>query len=49
MTKINITDVVTNDTTCSTINDMNMDIASNVADVAADLSNDVATNIAASR
>ena len=41
MTKINITDIVTNNATCSTINDMDIDVASDVAD-------DVAADVAAS-
>ena len=39
MTKINVTDVVTNNATCSTINDMDIDVASSVA---ADMPDDVA-------
>ena len=45
MTKINVTDIVTNNATCSTINDMDMDIdmASYVAaDVASNMADDVA-------
>ena len=43
MTKINVTDIVTNNATCSTINDMDMDMASYVAaDVASNMANDVA-------
>ena len=41
MTKINITDVVTNNATCSTIKDIDIDVASDVAD-------DVAADVAAS-
>ena len=38
MTKINITDIVTDNATCSTINDMDVDVASYVAaDVADDM------------
>ena len=39
MTKINVTDVVTNNATCSIINDMDIDVASYVA---ADMFDDVA-------
>ena len=43
MTKINVTDIVTNNATCSTINDMDMDMASYVAaDVASNMADDVA-------
>jgi len=43
MTKINITDIVANNATCSTINDMDMDMASYVAaDVASNMADDVA-------
>ena len=39
MTKINITDIVTDNTACSTINDMDIDVASDVADdMAGDIS-----------
>ena len=37
MTKINVTDVVTDNATCSTINDMDIDVA---ADVASDVAGD---------
>ena len=52
MTKINVTDVVTDNATCSTINDMDIDMASYVAadmasDVAADMASDVANDMAA--
>ena len=43
MTKINVIDVVTDNATCSTINDMDIDMASYVA---ADMASDVAANIA---
>ena len=43
MTKINVTDVVTNNATCSTINDMDIDMAS---DVAANVASDVAAHMA---
>jgi len=43
MTKINVTDIVTNNATCSTINDMDMDMASYVAaDVASNMADDMA-------
>ena len=43
MMKINITDIVTNNATCSTINDMDIDMASYVAaDVASNMADDVA-------
>ena len=43
MTKINVTDIVTNNATCSTINDMDIDMASYVAaDVASNIADDVA-------
>ena len=43
MTKINITDIVANNATCLTINDMDMDMASYVAaDVASNMADDVA-------
>ena len=43
MTKINVTDIVANNATCSTINDMDMDMASHVAaDVASNMADDVA-------
>jgi len=43
MTKINVTDIVTNNATCSTINDMDIDMASYVvADVASNMADDVA-------
>ena len=43
MTKINVIDVVTDNATCSTINDMDMDMASYVAaDVASNMADDVA-------
>ena len=43
MTKINVIDIVTNNATCSTINDMDMDMASYVAaDVASNMADDVA-------
>jgi len=43
MTKINVTDIVANNATCSTINDMDMDMASYVAaDVASNMADDVA-------
>ena len=49
MTKINITDIVTNNATCSTINDMDIDVASDItADVASDVADDVAVDVAAS-
>jgi len=35
MTKINVTYVVTNNATCSTINDMDIDMAADVANVVA--------------
>ena len=41
MTKINVTDVITDNATCSTINGMDIDVASDVAD-------DVAADVAAS-
>ena len=48
MMKINITDV-TNNAMCSTIKDMDIDVASNItADVASDVANDVAADVAAS-
>ena len=52
MTKINVIDVVTDNATCSTINDMDIDMASYVAadmasDVAADMASDVANDMAA--
>ena len=44
MTKINVIDVVTDNATCSTINDMDIDMASDVAaDVAFDMASHVAT------
>ena len=43
MTKINITDIVTNNATCSTINDMDIDVAS---DITADVASDVAAHMA---
>ena len=43
MTKINVIDVVTDNATCSTINDMDIDMASYVAaDVASNMADDVA-------
>ena len=43
MTKINVTDIVANNATCSTINDMDIDMASYVvADVASNMADDVA-------
>ena len=49
MTKINITYIVTNNATCSTINDMDIDVASDItADVASDVADDVAADVAAS-
>ena len=43
MTKINVIDVVTDNATCSTINDMDIDMASYVAaDMAANMADDVA-------
>ena len=49
MTKINITDVVTNNAMCSTIKDMDIDVASDItADVASDVADDVAADVAAS-
>ena len=43
MTKINVTDIVANNATCSTINDMDMDMASYVAaDVASNMADDMA-------
>ena len=43
MTKINVTDIVINNATCSTINDIDIDMASYVAaDVASNMANDVA-------
>ena len=43
MMKINVTDIVANNATCSTINDMDMDMASYVAaDVASNMADDVA-------
>ena len=43
MTKINITDIVTDNATCSTINDMDVDVASYVAaDVASNMADDMA-------
>ena len=52
MTKINVTDVVTDNATCSTINDMDIDMASYMAadmasDVAADMASEVADDMAA--
>ena len=52
MTKINVTDVVTDNATCSTINDMDIDMAYYVAadmasDVAANMASDVADDMAA--
>ena len=52
MTKINVIDVVTDNATCSTINDMDIDMASYVAadvasDVAADMASDMANDMAA--
>ena len=44
MTKINVTDVVTDNATCSTINDMDIDLAS---DMAANMDADVAFDVAA--
>ena len=44
MTKINVTDVVTNNATCSSINDIDIDMAS---DVAANMAADVAFDVAA--
>ena len=44
VTKINVIDVVTNNATCSTINDMDIDMAS---DVAANMATDVAFDVAA--
>ena len=47
MTKINVTDIVTDNATCSTINDMDVDVASYVAaDVASYVAADVASNMA---
>ena len=49
MTKINVTDVVTNNAMCSTIKDMDIDVASDItADVASDVADDVAADVAAS-
>ena len=49
MTKINITDIVTNNATCSTINDMDIDVTSDITtDVASDVADDVAADVAAS-
>ena len=43
MTKINVTDIVINNATCSTINDIDIDMASYVAaDVASNMADDVA-------
>ena len=43
MTKINVIDIVTNNATCSTINDMDIDMASYVvADVASNMADDMA-------
>ena len=43
MTKINVTDIVTDNATYSTMNDMDIDVASNVAnDMAANMANGVA-------
>ena len=43
MTKINVTDIVINNATCSTINDIDIDMASYVAaDVASNKADDVA-------
>ena len=48
MTKINITDVVTNNAMCSTIKDMDIDVASDItADVASDMASDVVDDMAA--
>ena len=47
MTKINITDVVTENATCSTINDMDIDMASYMAvDMASDVADDMAAYVA---
>ena len=47
MTKINVIDVVTNNATCSTINDMDIDMASDVAaNMVADVAFDVAAHVA---
>ena len=47
MTKINITDVVTDNAMCSTINDMASYVASDVAaDMASDVANDIAADVA---
>ena len=43
VTKINVTNVVTDNATCSTINDMDIDMAS---DVAANVASDVAAHMA---
>ena len=46
MTKINVTDIVANNATCSTINDMDIDMASDVAaNMAADVAFDVAAHV----
>jgi len=44
MTKINVTYVVTVDATCSTIDDMDIDVASDVAAIV-DRDNDVANDV----
>jgi hypothetical protein len=56
MTKKNVTDFIIDIATCSTMNDIDIDVASNVADdtgadvasnAAADVANDVAADVAA--
>ena len=44
MMKINVTNIVTDNATCSPINDMDIDVASYMA---ADVASDVATDMAA--
>ena len=48
MTKINVTDIVTDNATCSTINDMDINMESDrAANVAADVAFDMAAHVAA--
>ena len=47
MTKINVTNIVIDNSTCSTINDMDIDMAPDVAaNVAADMASDMAAHVA---
>ena len=47
VTKINVTNIVTDNSMCSTINDMDIDMAPDVAaNVAADMASDMAAHVA---